>query len=74
MTQQANRENQYDTYRLTPRRVGTAARQRWRRQHIARAAAKSIVVATSGGKLEETFTAAYYKPFTAKTGIEIVKR
>ena len=40
--------------------------------HIARAKPTSIVVATSGGKLEETFTAAYYKPFTAKTGIEIV--
>ncbi len=40
--------------------------------HIARAKPTSIVVATSGGKLEETFTAAYYKPFAAKTGIEIV--
>src|SRR5262249_1809374 len=25
-----------------------------------------------GGKLEEAFTAAYYKPFTARTGIEII--
>jgi putative spermidine/putrescine transport system substrate-binding protein len=40
--------------------------------HIVRAKPTSIVVATSGGKLEEAFTAAYYKPFTAKTGIEIV--
>ncbi|MBV9735701.1 MAG: ABC transporter substrate-binding protein [Acidisphaera sp.] len=32
----------------------------------------SIVVASSGGKLEEAFTAAYYKPFTAKTGIQII--
>ena len=40
--------------------------------HVARAKTTSIVVASSGGKLEEAFTAAYYKPFTAKTGIEIV--
>jgi putative spermidine/putrescine transport system substrate-binding protein len=39
---------------------------------LARAKPASIVVASSGGKLEEAFTAAYYKPFTAKTGIEIV--
>ena len=39
---------------------------------VARAAPDSIVVATSGGKLEEAFTTAYYKPFTAKTGIKIV--
>lgn len=40
--------------------------------YVARAAPDSIVVATSGGKLAEAFTAAYYKPFTAKTGIQIV--
>jgi len=40
--------------------------------HVARAKTTSIVVASSGGKLEEAFTVAYYKPFTAKTGIEIV--
>jgi putative spermidine/putrescine transport system substrate-binding protein len=40
--------------------------------HLARAKTTSIVVASSGGKLEEAFTAAYYKPFTAKAGIEIV--
>src|SRR3954470_5639023 len=40
--------------------------------YIAKAAPDSIVVATSGGKLGEAFTAAYYKPFTAKTGIQIV--
>ena len=40
--------------------------------NLARAKPASIVVACSGGKLEEAFTAAYYKPFTAKTGIEIV--
>ena len=39
---------------------------------IVRAAPSSIVVATSGGKLTEAFTEAYFKPFTAKTGIEIV--
>jgi putative spermidine/putrescine transport system substrate-binding protein len=39
---------------------------------VARAAPDSIVVASSGGKLEEAFTIAYYKPFTAKTGIQIV--
>jgi putative spermidine/putrescine transport system substrate-binding protein len=40
--------------------------------YVAKAAPDSIVVATSGGKLAEAFTAAYYKPFTAKTGIQIV--
>jgi putative spermidine/putrescine transport system substrate-binding protein len=39
---------------------------------IVRAKPGSIVVASSGGKIEEAFTAAYYKPFTAKTSIEIV--
>src|SRR5690349_16651767 len=39
---------------------------------VARAAPESIVVASSGGKLEEAFTTAYYKPFTASTGIQIV--
>ena len=41
--------------------------------YIARAAAKSIVIATSGGALEAAFDTAYYKPFTAKTGIAIIK-
>src|SRR4051794_23608996 len=41
--------------------------------HIARAAAKSIVVANTGGALDAAMDAAYFKPFTAKTGIEIVK-
>jgi putative spermidine/putrescine transport system substrate-binding protein len=40
--------------------------------YVARAKPSNIVVASSGGKLEEAFTTAYYKPFTAKTGIEIV--
>jgi putative spermidine/putrescine transport system substrate-binding protein len=40
---------------------------------IARAAAKSIVIGTSGGAIEAAFDAGFYKPFTAKTGIEIVK-
>jgi putative spermidine/putrescine transport system substrate-binding protein len=39
---------------------------------VARAAPESIVVASSGGKLEEAFTTAYYKPFTEKTGVKIV--
>jgi putative spermidine/putrescine transport system substrate-binding protein len=40
--------------------------------HIARAAPDSIVVATSGGAIEQAFTQAFYKAFTAKTGIKIV--
>jgi putative spermidine/putrescine transport system substrate-binding protein len=38
---------------------------------IGHARPASIVVASSGGALEEAFTKAYYKPFTAKTGIAI---
>jgi putative spermidine/putrescine transport system substrate-binding protein len=40
--------------------------------HVARSNPSSIVVASSGGAIEEGFTVAYYKPFTAKTGIEII--
>ena len=32
----------------------------------------SIVVATSGGKLEEAYKAAYYKSWVEKTGIEVI--
>src|SRR3954469_23203666 len=39
---------------------------------VARAKVDSIVVASSGGKLEEAMTSAIYKPFTAKTGTQIV--
>lgn len=35
-------------------------------------AADSMVIVSSGGKLEDAFTAAYYKPWTAKTGIQIL--
>jgi putative spermidine/putrescine transport system substrate-binding protein len=41
--------------------------------YVARAQAAEIIVATSGGKLEEAFSVAYYEPFTKKTGIKIVK-
>lgn len=40
--------------------------------HIARAQPSSIVVASSGGKLEEAYKTAYYGPWTEKTGIEVV--
>lgn len=39
---------------------------------IVRSQTSSIVVASSGGKLEEAYRAAYYKPFTDKTAIQIV--
>lgn len=39
---------------------------------IVRAQTSSIVVASSGGKLEAAYREAYYQPFTEKTGIEIV--
>jgi putative spermidine/putrescine transport system substrate-binding protein len=39
---------------------------------VARAKVDGLVVASSGGKLEEAMTAAIYKPFTAKTGTQIV--
>ncbi|BAO92888.1 ABC transporter substrate-binding protein [Caballeronia cordobensis] len=39
---------------------------------IARAKPSKIVVATSGGALEAAYRPAYYKPWIAKTGIEIV--
>lgn len=58
--------------RITRRAVLGTAVAALAAPHVARAKPGSIVVATSGGKLEEAFTAAYYKPFTAKTGIEIV--
>jgi putative spermidine/putrescine transport system substrate-binding protein len=57
---------------MSRRSVLAAATAALAAPHIARAKPSSIVVASSGGKLEEAFTAAYYKPFTAKTGIEIV--
>lgn len=61
------------THALSRRAVlGGAASAGLAMPYVARAAPASIVVATSGGKLEEAFTAAYYKPFTAKTGIQIV--
>ncbi|MBS0560344.1 MAG: ABC transporter substrate-binding protein [Proteobacteria bacterium] len=60
-------------YRLTRRAMLIAGTAVLAAPYVARAASKSIVVATSGGALEASFDAAYYKPFTAKTGIEIVK-
>ena len=74
LNDQNNREHNHDILSALCRRAllaaGTAALAAPR---IARAAAKSIVVADSGGALEAAFDAALYKPFTAKTGIEIVK-
>ncbi len=58
--------------RVSRRAVLGAAATMLAAPHLARAKPASIVVASSGGKLEEAFTAAYYKPFTAKTGIQIV--
>lgn len=40
---------------------------------LARAAPDHIVVASPGGAMDDAFDAAYYKPFTAKTGIAVVK-
>jgi putative spermidine/putrescine transport system substrate-binding protein len=40
---------------------------------IARAKADHLVVASSGGPMDDTFEAVYYQPFKAKTGISIVK-
>ena len=68
---QANREK-FMTHRdLSPGRVGSRRCGTGRAAHGAREAHEHRR-RTSGGKLEEAFTAAYYKPFTAKTGIEIV--
>jgi putative spermidine/putrescine transport system substrate-binding protein len=61
------------SYRLSRRALLAAGTAALAAPRIARAAAKSIVVADSGGALEAAFDAALYKPFTAKTGIEIVK-
>jgi putative spermidine/putrescine transport system substrate-binding protein len=60
------------SHRVSRRAVLGAAATMLATPHLARAKPASIVVASSGGKLEEAFTTAYYKPFTAKTGIEIV--
>jgi len=38
---------------------------------ILRAKPAQMVISTGGGKLEEAYTAAYFKPWTAKTGIAI---
>jgi putative spermidine/putrescine transport system substrate-binding protein len=40
---------------------------------IAKAKPASLVVASSGGPIDETFEAVYYQPFLAKTGISIIK-
>src|SRR5690606_13996453 len=40
--------------------------------YIARAQPSSLVIASSGGKLEEAYRTAYYGPWTKKTGIEVV--
>ena len=40
--------------------------------YVARAKPSSMVIASSGGKLEETFVTAYYKPWTKRTGIDVV--
>jgi putative spermidine/putrescine transport system substrate-binding protein len=58
--------------RITRRTLFAAAATSLAAPHIVRAKPASIVVASSGGKLEEAFTTAYYKPFTARTGIEII--
>ncbi len=57
---------------LSRRRVLAGSAAALMAPFVARAAPESIVVASSGGKLEEAFTTAYYKPFTEKTGIKIV--
>jgi len=51
---------------------GSAALAAYGRADIARASPSSMVIVSSGGKLEEAFIEAYYKPWTAKTGIEIL--
>lgn len=61
------------SYRLSRRALLVAGASALAMPHIARAAAKSIVVADTGGALEAAMDAAFFKPFTAKTGIEIVK-
>jgi putative spermidine/putrescine transport system substrate-binding protein len=60
-------------YRISRRAMLVAGATALATPYIARAAAKSIVIATSGGALEAAFDTAYYKPFTAKTGIAIIK-
>jgi putative spermidine/putrescine transport system substrate-binding protein len=61
------------SYRISRRGLLIAGTAALAVPHIARAAAKSIVVADTGGAFEAAMDAALFKPFTAKTGIEIVK-
>ena len=61
------------SYRLSRRALLVAGTAALATPHIARAAAKSIVVANTGGAFEAAMDAALIKPFTAKTGIEVVK-
>ncbi len=58
----------------SPRAVGCKHSRIGHAAHRARAAAKEgIVVANTGGAFEAAMDAALFKPFTAKTGIEVVK-
>jgi putative spermidine/putrescine transport system substrate-binding protein len=61
------------SYRISRRGLLAAGTAALAVPHIARAAAKSIVVADTGGAFEAAMDAALFKPFTAKTGIEVVK-
>jgi putative spermidine/putrescine transport system substrate-binding protein len=61
------------SYRLSRRALLVAGTAALATPDIARAAAKSIVVANTGGAFEAAMDAALFKPFTAKTGIEVVK-
>ena len=61
------------SYRLSRRALLVAGTAALATPHIARAAAKSIVVANTGGAFEGALDGAMIKPFTAKTGIEVVK-
>src|SRR3984957_240046 len=61
------------SYRISRRGLLIAGTAALAVPHIARAAAKSIVVANTGGAFEAAMDAALIKPFTAKTGIEVVK-